>query len=117
MRNVIFMGYYTFVLLYIPLHHPKERTVCQNSQQKSGLFGKRAIFRPYNYQPIRDTSFYKNITLLPAEWLCTWCSIIMFISGEKSFRRIILFKKPYATVWLKSTNTFNCINQACKLKA
>lgn len=71
MRNVIFMDYYTFVHLHIPLYHPKERTVCQNGQQKSGLFGNRAIFRPCNYQSIRDTSFYKNITLLPAEWLCT----------------------------------------------
>jgi len=73
------MDYYMFVLLYILLHHLKERTVRQNGQQKSGLFGNRAIFKPCNYQPVWDTSFYKNITLLPAEWLCTWCSIIMFI--------------------------------------
>lgn len=48
------MDYHIFVLLYVPLHHPKERAERQDGHQKSGLFGNNAIFRPCNYQPIRD---------------------------------------------------------------
>lgn len=54
MENVIFMDYYTFVILQVPLHHPKERTVCQNSQQKSGwvtgLYTDHATTNPYETQ-------------------------------------------------------------------
>lgn len=46
------MDYHIFVPLYIPLHHPEERAVRQDSQQKSGLFGNNDISRPRNYQPM-----------------------------------------------------------------
>lgn len=55
------MCYHIFVLLYIPLHHPKERAVRQDGQQKSGLLGNNDISRPCNYHPCEILLEYHSL--------------------------------------------------------